>query len=122
MNDKRIRTLNSKPIGNGPIIYWMNRDQRAEDNWALLYAQELALKAKAPLLVVFNLVPNFLGGTARQHEFKLRGLEETAQALQKKSASHFFLSPIKPGIQARSLFMTLLMSTVRALSLRIFSR
>lgn len=92
MNEKRVRKLNAKEMGTGPIVYWMNRDQRADDNWALLYAQELATTAKVPLLVVFNLVPNFLGGTRRQHEFKLRGLEESAHALTKKHIPFFLLT------------------------------
>jgi hypothetical protein len=37
----------------------MSRDQRAEDNWALLYAQEKMLACRQPLIVVFNLVPFF---------------------------------------------------------------
>ena len=73
MNEMRVRKLNTKEPGERPVIYWMNRDQRAEDNWAFLYNQELALKQKVPLFVVFNLVPNFLGGMKRQHEFKLLG-------------------------------------------------
>ncbi len=39
----RIRALNQAPSGTGPVVYWMSRDQRVTDNWALLYAQELAL-------------------------------------------------------------------------------
>ena len=96
MNKQRVRILNTKKQGSGPIIYWMNRDQRADDNWALLYAQEIALSAKVPLLVVFNLVPNFLGETTRQHEFKLHGLEETASVLKKKHIP-FFLIVDKTG-------------------------
>lgn len=62
-------------------MYWMSRDQRAYDNWALLYAQELALTAGKPLLVVFCLVPEFLGAVLRQYKFMLQGLEKTAAIL-----------------------------------------
>lgn len=34
----------------------MSRDQRAQDNWALLHAIEVAGKSSAPVGVVFNLV------------------------------------------------------------------
>jgi deoxyribodipyrimidine photolyase len=34
----------------------MSRDQRVNDNWALLYAMEKAQKTNAPVAVVFNLV------------------------------------------------------------------
>ena len=39
MNPKRIRTLKSGKSGDGPVAYWMSRDQRVEDNWALLFCQ-----------------------------------------------------------------------------------
>jgi deoxyribodipyrimidine photo-lyase len=73
----RVHNLNEKPMGKGPVIYWMSRDQRVSDNWALLYAQQKAIEAKEPLLVVFCLVPDFLGATMRHYGFMLRGLEET---------------------------------------------
>jgi len=65
----------------GPVLYWMSRDQRAEDNWALVHAQQEALIRGAPLAVVFCLAPDFLGATLRQYGFMLRGLAETEQAL-----------------------------------------
>ncbi len=73
----------------------MSRDQRAKDNWALLFAQELALKHKAPLAVVFCLVPAFLGATNRPYRFMLKGLQEVEQSLGKKNIP-FFLLPGSP--------------------------
>lgn len=67
--------------GAGVVVYWMSRDQRAEDNWALLHAQHEALLRGVPLVVVFCLAPAFLGATWRQYGFLLRGLAETGQAL-----------------------------------------
>ena len=85
VNTKRVRLLKNGVSKRGPIVYWMSRDQRAFDNWALFFAQELALQAKAQLIVVFCLVPEFLNATARHYGFMLRGLEETAQTLSKKN-------------------------------------
>lgn len=68
---------------SGPVVYWMSREQRVRDNWALLYAQEIALERKAPLAVVFCLVPQFLGATIRHYGFMLKGLEEVETGLQK---------------------------------------
>lgn len=48
VNDKRARRLQKGTETNGPIIYWMSRDQRAHDNWALLFAQHLALEKNYP--------------------------------------------------------------------------
>lgn len=81
---ERIRQLNNLPLKSGPIVYWMQRDQRVQDNWALLFAQDLARKNKVPLLVVFCLAPKFLGATRRQYDFMLRGLQEVEKDLQAK--------------------------------------
>jgi len=82
VDPRRVRVLKEAELKRtGPVLYWMQRDQRAEDNWALLYAQELAVENKVPLIVVFNLVSSFLGATLRQYDFMLRGLFETKQIL-----------------------------------------
>ncbi len=80
---QRHRPLNHHTYQSGPVVYWLSRDQRARDNWALLYAQELALEQQAPLAVVFNLVPQFLAATYRHYDFMLRGLAETAARLER---------------------------------------
>jgi len=58
------------------VVYWMSRDQRLNDNWALLYAQERAIELELPLCVIFSVVPTFLAATIRQFQFMLRGLAE----------------------------------------------
>lgn len=69
----------------GPGIYWMSRDQRASDNWALLHAQALALAGGNPLLAVFCLAKTYPGANRRHYDFMLRGLAETEKALQAKN-------------------------------------
>jgi deoxyribodipyrimidine photo-lyase len=81
VDEARIHKLRHGPDRTGPVIYWMSRDQRAEDNWALLYAQQEALRRRAALAVVFCLVPSFLDATDRHFAFMLQGLAETAQTL-----------------------------------------
>eukprot|EP00471_Norrisiella_sphaerica_P001795 CAMPEP_0184490876 /NCGR_PEP_ID=MMETSP0113_2-20130426/19131_1 /TAXON_ID=91329 /ORGANISM="Norrisiella sphaerica, Strain BC52" /LENGTH=597 /DNA_ID=CAMNT_0026874999 /DNA_START=375 /DNA_END=2165 /DNA_ORIENTATION=- len=76
---------------SGPIIYWMSRDQRANDNWALLFAQQQALANDRGLVVVFNLVPTFLEATKRQYGFMLRGLRKTQENLKEKNIPLFLL-------------------------------
>jgi deoxyribodipyrimidine photo-lyase len=51
----RLRILKEAISSPGPVIYWMNRDQRVDDNWALLDAQAKAIESKQPLVVVFCL-------------------------------------------------------------------
>jgi len=66
----------------GGVVYWMSRDQRASDNWALLRARELALKNKAPLHVAFCLLPTFLGATIRHFGHMMAGLAEVEASLR----------------------------------------
>jgi deoxyribodipyrimidine photo-lyase len=78
---RRVRSLRQGVRGTGPVVYWMSRDQRADDNWALFYAQHLALERQQPLAVLFNLVPDFLGATWRQYHFMLEGLKQVESSL-----------------------------------------
>lgn len=73
------------------VAYWMARDQRVEDNWALLFSQNLALKNKVPLHVVFCLVDKFLDATIRHFQFMLKGLEEVAGDCKKLNVSFHLL-------------------------------
>lgn len=64
------------------------------DNWALLYAQRLALKLKLPLHVCFCLVPTFLGATIRQFGFMLKGTANNKSSQSSKSNKWaFFCRP-----------------------------
>jgi deoxyribodipyrimidine photo-lyase len=91
VNPKRIRILVDRAYKNGPIIYWMSRDQRTRDNWALLFAKELSLKFNAPLEVIFCLVPEFLGASTGQYHFMLQGLRKTEQQLKNLGVPFFML-------------------------------
>jgi len=75
----------------GPVLYWMSRDQRADDNWALLHAQREACGRRVPLVTVFCVAPVFLGATLRQYGFMLRGLEETERSLRDLAISFVLL-------------------------------
>ncbi|HEY6625697.1 MAG TPA: deoxyribodipyrimidine photo-lyase, partial [Ignavibacteriaceae bacterium] len=98
MNEARIRILqNGKPF-SGPVIYWMSRDQRVHDNWAMIYAQKLAIEMKKPLVVIFNLVPNFLEATIRQYGFMLKGLKEVEAELARYNIA-FLLMEEKPEVE-----------------------
>lgn len=81
INPSRARILRQGVDSGGPVVYWMSRDQRVHDNWALIQARELA-GASRPLVVVFCLVPSYPGATLRHYDFMLRGLEQTARDLR----------------------------------------
>lgn len=83
LDERRIRNLNTAPAGTGPVVYLMQRDQRAQDNWALLHAQEQALKNKVPLIVVFSVFTIPSRATERIYDFMLTGLKEVEETLAK---------------------------------------
>ncbi|MBT8380045.1 MAG: deoxyribodipyrimidine photo-lyase [Ignavibacteria bacterium] len=83
MNENRVKILSDGKENDGPVIYWMSRDQRVYDNWALLFAQELALEQKGDLIVLFSLVPEFLEATLRQYDFMLKGLMDVEKEFKK---------------------------------------
>lgn len=92
INPKRINILSDFPKRSGPVVYWMQRDQRAHDNWALLYSQQIALEKDVPLIVIFNLVPSFLGATIRHYGFMLRGLREVQNELERHNIKFVLLT------------------------------
>ncbi len=91
LNFKRVRSL-AENSAQGPVLYWMSRDQRVRDNWALLFAQDLALERKVPLVVSFCLVPSFLKAPLRAYDFMLDGLKLVEQDLKKHAVPFFLLS------------------------------
>jgi deoxyribodipyrimidine photo-lyase len=56
---QRVRHLNEKAHQKGPIVYWMNREMRLDDNWALIHAQTIANDVKQPCVVIFSLFDSF---------------------------------------------------------------
>lgn len=82
--DRRCRLLYKGKKGAGPVVYWMSRDQRVQDNWALLWAQQEAIIHGRPLLVVFCLVDDYQGATQRHYSFMRSGFP----FLKKRLADH----------------------------------
>ncbi|KAL0966778.1 hypothetical protein UPYG_G00300020 [Umbra pygmaea] len=84
LNKRRMRFLTQTQKikqGSEGVVYWMNRDHRVQDNWALIHAQEIALEENLPLHICVCLVlpkdPKL--ATLRHVSFLLRGLEEVAK-------------------------------------------
>ena len=80
---RRSKKLNSINYNGGNVVYWMQRDRRFHNNWALIHAQNIALKYKAPLTVFYSLNGNFANANSRQYGFLLRGLSETIEVFKK---------------------------------------
>lgn len=96
VNPGRIRVVRGGEA-RGSVIYWMSRDQRLRDNWALLYSLEMARRLNEAMAVVFCLVPRFLESTEdRSYGFMLDGLRELEQHLSRLGIA-FILSRGDPG-------------------------
>lgn len=76
-------------------MYWMFRDQRLRDNWALIHAVDQANKANVPVAVAFNLFDQFLGAKARQLGFMLRGLQQLHRDIEENLGIPFFLFQVR---------------------------
>ena len=61
------------------VLYWMRRDRRVQDNWAMLHGQKLALVARAPFAVAVGMPE---GQTERRHHFMVGGLKEVEDELR----------------------------------------
>jgi deoxyribodipyrimidine photo-lyase len=88
---ERIFKIKTANINDGNVVYWMSRDQRSRDNWALLHAFDLALQMKSELSVVFCLSDNFPGANIRHYDFMLEGLNEVSSNLQLKNIPFYLL-------------------------------
>jgi len=99
-NDKilldRTRMLNNITLRYSPVLYWMNRDQRADHNWALSQAQKVALELNQPLFVAFCLMSQFMNARSEHFAFMIKGLIETAQKLQEKNIPFILLQVDHP--------------------------
>ena len=73
------------------VLYWMVRDKRAVDNWALIAAQKHAITHKIPLIVCFQYIGKFSNANIRQYKFLFEGLKETLQILQSHNIPLFLI-------------------------------
>lgn len=91
VDSRRVQIQNRHAYSKGAVLYWMNRDMRLKDNWALLYAQQVALEHDAELVICYNLDPEFLGGTLRQLDFKVQGLRQIHTDAEKSNIAFYTL-------------------------------
>lgn len=68
----RIKKIGTGTKSGSCVLYVMSRDQRCNDNHALLAAQKHALAKKLPLAVVFCLLPSVKGRAKEHYQFMLQ--------------------------------------------------
>ena len=84
MNEARIRILRkTNSSTSGTVLYWMSRDQRVFDNWALIAAYQYAQHHQQNLKVIFTLANTFPQANLRHYDFMLKGLMEVEKQLNK---------------------------------------
>ena len=117
MLPERTKCLTSPDIGvpspsktnkQQHVVYWMHRDMRTVDNWALLWSASLARQWNVPLTVVYALPPPpqsvdedhslpptlaQLPMTARHGDFLLGGLQHVHTELQQLGIPFHVLLP-----------------------------
>jgi len=81
--ENRTFKLKTGSLNSGSVLYWMSRDQRTNDNWALIQSYNESLKRKTQLWVVFALSKNYTSANLRHYDFMINGLKEVSENLSK---------------------------------------
>lgn len=97
---ERIFKLNDKKIQGGEIFYLMTREFRIKDNWAILFAKQLAKENNQKLNVILHLDKKIY--SPRQIEFMKEGVDFVCKNLAKNGIeyeilSHLALAPLGRG-------------------------
>ncbi len=89
---KRWIRVSGAEYKDGEVLYFATREMRIEDNPSLLFAESFAKEKKTAFAVSYNLETGFLGGSYRSHAFKVKGLKEFSENLEKKNIPFFLFS------------------------------
>jgi deoxyribodipyrimidine photo-lyase len=89
MNRSRIIRGGTQKYPN--VAYWMSRDQRADNNHTILFAQKLAKKSNGDLHVFFHIVDDFLDAGPAEFRFMINGLVEVEERLNEKNIEFHIL-------------------------------
>ena len=79
--NKRVLKLNSNSASGKSVLYVMSRDQRVNDNHALLEAQNYAIDANLELHVMFNVLESTGVRSQEHYQFMVAGLQEVERQL-----------------------------------------
>lgn len=94
-DEARERVLKKKESSTASkknVVYWMSREQRVHDNWALLRAKALAESTGGLLSVAFSFDAERM--TSRQYEFARRGLREVSEDLRERGIRFSVVSDV----------------------------
>ncbi len=88
---ERVSTIRREEYIPGPVAYWMSRDQRINDNWALIYAILNAQKYNQPIVVFFNVVDNYLDAGSKIFSFMMKGIKDLSDRFRELNIPFFIL-------------------------------
>jgi deoxyribodipyrimidine photo-lyase len=98
-SERRCRLVSEGRRGDGPVVYWMSRDQRVHDNWALLQAQQEAAVRGTGLLVVCFL-DDYHHAASGQFPFMLAGLKGIRERLREHNIGFLAIGQRSEGEMA----------------------
>jgi len=90
-----VRLLNDRPVRTGAkyVLYWCRWNRRAEANYALLHAAEVANRMDLPLVVYERLSCAYPTACDRFHTFVLEGVPHFQAQLRKLGIPYIFQLP-----------------------------
>lgn len=88
--EARTRRLNDRPLGAGPVVYWMRTAVRADGNPALDVACAASRALRRPVFVYHALSERYRFASDRHHRFVLEGARDVALALAERGIAHAF--------------------------------
>ena len=91
VDTQRVRVLKSGRFIGKSVLYWMSREKRVDDNWSLIFAQEIAIKNNVPLIVCFQYLGKFQKSNIRQYAFLFKGLIQLKKRLASLNIEFLFL-------------------------------
>jgi deoxyribodipyrimidine photo-lyase len=96
---ERIRALNYASIREKAnyVLYWTQMDRRAESNFGLNFAAEMANERGLPLLVYEGLTCTYKQANDRIHTFMLQAVPETARRMKRLGAGYGFYLRRQPA-------------------------
>src|ERR1035438_6320028 len=88
----RVRALNQAAIRDSAqyVLYWTQMDRRAEANFGLAFAAQLANEHGLPLLVYEGLTCTYKQANDRIHTFMLQAVPDTERRIKKLGAGYCF--------------------------------
>ena len=89
---ERVTELNHSPVRGGAryVLYWTQMDRRAQANFGLSFAAEIANRRDLPLLVYEGLTFTYQQANDRIHTFMLQAVPDTQRNMRKLGAGYCF--------------------------------